>query len=646
MRTKLYPVVVAVLAVLVVAVAYFDTLDAPFIWDDLELLDQNCVRLLCRPSEYLALPFWNFSAQSPGAGVLYRPLTTFSLAIDWALHGRNAAGFHSTNIVFHLANVALLAALARRLGANAILASIVAMVWGLLPRLAESVAWVSGRTDVLYAYAAMACLLVWTPESNWRRGLALAFAAFSALAKEAGVGVLVGLAVAEYLSTSGPRRWKRMAGPLGVLSAYLWLRHAALSATKESPTIPLSIGKRVVTVFEALGRYVWMSFDCWHPKSQIGVVGEPRWGYVALGLVAAVVFTVLFRKVRPKPGLLASAVLITGAIPLLLVVHLMPMPWVSVAGDRLMYLPWAVVACVVAVTLSKSIGNNLRLKQASGLGLAVLAATLLPCVRQRARLFSHEIEFWVDAVQSSADSNWGPTVSLASLYNRDGWPDRALAIVQSLNRRCASARPPGLVKPASRALARLGKYELALSTLQSSDDSSPEALLMLARLRLNMYDVEGAEVESERAIQAYNRYSEAQEFLRALERVKRIAHQLSEAEPGVQKSTLMAQLDMLSGRIAQAEQEWQGLFQITELATLTAQEGFAFICEFGSSAGKAAALDAYRRRPDAKVELLAACEERARFSQELDSVWPQVEKILNAKNASFGHCREYGLFSD
>jgi protein O-mannosyl-transferase len=646
MRTKLYPIAIAVLAVLVVAVAYFDTLDAPFIWDDLELLDQTCVRSFCGPSEYLASPFWNFSAQSPGAGVLYRPLTTFSLAVDWALHGRNAAGFHASNIVFHLANVALLAALARRFGATAVVASLLAMVWGLLPRLAESVAWVSGRTDILYAFAAMACLLLWTPENKWRRGLALVFATLAALAKEAGIGVLVGLAVAEYLTASGPRRWKRIAGPLGVLSAYLWLRHAALSATKESPTIPLSMGKRVVTVFEAFGRYVWMSLDCWHPKSQIGVVGEPRWGYAGLGLASVVLLVLLIRKVRPKPGPLASAALSTGAIPLLLVIHLMPMPWVAVAGDRLMYLPWAVVACALAVTLSKSIVNKARLEQTSGLGLAVLAATLLPCVRQRARLFSHETEFWVDTVQSSAASNWGPTVSLASLYNRGGWPERSLAIVQSLSQRCASARPPGLVKPASRALARLGKYEMALSTLQDSDDSSPEARLMLARLRLSLSDMKGAEADCEAAIQAYNRYTEAQEFLRALERVKRIARQLSEAEPGVQKSTLTAQLDMLSGRIVQAEQEWLSLLQHAELEASTVQEGFAFICEFGSSAGIAAAIDEYRRRPDAKVELLAACEERARFSQELDSAWPRVREILRAKNSSFGHCGEYGPFSD
>ena len=499
LRVPSYRIMASATALLAVAFAYFDSLDAPFLWDDRYLLEQNCVRSLCGISDYFKMPFWDLGALSPGVGVLYRPLTTLSLALDWHLHGQNASGFHATNILVHLVNIALVFALARRLGAEAIAAGLFALIWGLLPRLSESVAWISGRTDILYAFAALACLLVWKPDAWWRRSLAVFLGALSALAKEAGVAVLAGLIVAEYLSGSGSgfRRWRRTLAPLGALLAYLWLRHTALGGANASPTIPLTLAQRTVTIFEALGRYVWMTFDLWHPNVLIGVVGEPRWGYAALGFISTIAIAIAVYRLRPKPGPFAAAVVITGVTPIVLVVHLVAMPWVAVVGDRLLYLPWAIAACGLSVATTKLYKKSSRFRLWSVAIVGILATTLVACVRRRVRLYSDEVAFWVNAVQSSAASNWGPSQSLSGLYIRGGWPERAGLILESLRERCASPYPVRLANMRGGALSRQGRYRAALDVIQGSDEPvSPERLLFQARLKLSLNDITGAEGDS------------------------------------------------------------------------------------------------------------------------------------------------------
>src|ERR1039457_3746555 len=173
-RALFYQVMAVVGAVAIVAAVYLDVLDAPFLWDDHTLLEQHCIRSLCRVTEYFKLPFWDQSIRTPGTGFLYRPLTSFSLALDHALYGQNSAGFHATNLLFHLLNVVLVTLLAVRLGANRLVSALFSLLWALLPRLAESVTWIAGRTDILYTSAAISCLLVWKPDNGIRRVIAVA----------------------------------------------------------------------------------------------------------------------------------------------------------------------------------------------------------------------------------------------------------------------------------------------------------------------------------------------------------------------------------------------------------------------------------------------------------------------------------------
>lgn len=79
----------------------------------------------------------------------YRPLTSFSLWLDFKLWRFNAAGFHLTNILIHSFNVILLFLLIFRIFGNSLSAFASASLFSVFPTHFENVAWISGRTDLL-----------------------------------------------------------------------------------------------------------------------------------------------------------------------------------------------------------------------------------------------------------------------------------------------------------------------------------------------------------------------------------------------------------------------------------------------------------------------------------------------------------------
>jgi tetratricopeptide (TPR) repeat protein len=91
----------------------------------------------------------------------YHPLTMLSLWLDGAIGGGNVVVHHVVNGALHLANTALAAIFTLRLTRRRGLALVVALLFGLHPIHVESVAWISERKDVLYAFFYLASLLAY-----------------------------------------------------------------------------------------------------------------------------------------------------------------------------------------------------------------------------------------------------------------------------------------------------------------------------------------------------------------------------------------------------------------------------------------------------------------------------------------------------
>lgn len=83
--------------------------------------------------------------------VAYRPLRTVSHAIDYSLFGLNPAGYRTVNIALHIFNSALVFSLFRTLLRNPRPALLAAILFAVHPVQTESVAYISGRRDLLFS---------------------------------------------------------------------------------------------------------------------------------------------------------------------------------------------------------------------------------------------------------------------------------------------------------------------------------------------------------------------------------------------------------------------------------------------------------------------------------------------------------------
>ncbi|MBF0465465.1 MAG: hypothetical protein HQK88_11880 [Nitrospirae bacterium] len=129
-------------------------------------------------------------------GLYYRPLTIISLGLDYAIWYVNAIGYHVSNVVIHAANSVLMYIVSVImlknwkffLNKNTGVSFFSALLFSLHPIHTESVAWISGRTDLLatcFFLLAFIALLLYLHEKK-REGLFLIaiFFLFSLLSKE------------------------------------------------------------------------------------------------------------------------------------------------------------------------------------------------------------------------------------------------------------------------------------------------------------------------------------------------------------------------------------------------------------------------------------------------------------------------------
>lgn len=620
-------------ALLLVLVAYAHTLGAQFLWDDRPLLEAPAVRELMAPWRYLTTSFWG-SSEHLTTPLFYRPVVTFSLALDRAFHGDNPVGFHLTNLVLHLVNTGLIYALGRKYGASPIPAATAATLWALLPRLTESVAWISGRTDMLCMLFISLAWLAYRPGDLKRILVASALAFLALLSKEAGIAVVLALCISEVLTSKSLRGLLRLL-PLGILTAvYIWLRSLTLGGTRAG-TIALTTTERLLTIAEAIGRYAFMVLNPWQPESQMGVLKVPALGFVALGVLvlAGVVVLAWWLRKNTKLAAMRSPHMIFGAtlalVPLLLVIHLIPMPWLAVVGDRLLYIPLG----AAAVLLGRGLGHPVFARRAMIATLAAIALSFAWTTRNTAALYTNSVEFWVRAVETTPRENWGPSIELSSEYFRAGLFEQSLLLAQSIEQR---ADPTGVQRTLNdthvAALANLGRYDDALRLAEGFADHrarAHEIQLIIARLRMNRGDLREADALARDLQIRFPTFEPAQELVAQVERV---SHELvnlrASTETGFAKDLRAARLATNLGQGPRAAEAWLGILAHPEASEDALEEAMGNLIAFASHDAMIRGGELYTARSKRSSALLWAFDERSQKARELKRLNPRVERAL------------------
>lgn len=99
----------------------------------------------------------------------YIPLVTYSYAIEYFFFGDNPFIYHLTNLILHLAITALIFSFVCRLKLSAEIAFFSALLFGIHPIHVESVAWITERKDVLYAFFYMLSLCAYMKYINCQK---------------------------------------------------------------------------------------------------------------------------------------------------------------------------------------------------------------------------------------------------------------------------------------------------------------------------------------------------------------------------------------------------------------------------------------------------------------------------------------------
>jgi tetratricopeptide (TPR) repeat protein len=167
---------------------------------------------------------WAFTTFHPD---YWRPLSWLSHMLDCQLFGLRPGLHHLVNLLFHLANSALLLFILRKMTGSLWRSSFVAALFALHPLHVESVAWVAERKDVLAAFFWL--LTIWAyshyaerPGGN-RYLLVLLFFALGLMTKPMVVTLPIVLLLLDY--------W-----PLGRLQMHHLASGSNLGATKSSAT--------------------------------------------------------------------------------------------------------------------------------------------------------------------------------------------------------------------------------------------------------------------------------------------------------------------------------------------------------------------------------------------------------------------------
>jgi tetratricopeptide (TPR) repeat protein len=454
--------------------AYSNSFRAGFAFDNTGLILQDS-RIRAATSENLHLiltqEYW-YNRMTTG---LYRPLTTFSYLVNYAIFGNglHPAGYHWVNFALHAINIALVYLLGLLLFQETKLkerlALALAAVWAVHPVLTESVTNIVGRADLLAAFGVLAGLLCHVQggaASGWRKlawlaGLALA-ATVGLFSKESAVVVLAAMVIYDL---AFHQTWRaRAPGYLALAVPFLvffYVRGQVLASLPsglvpfgDNPLVGAGFWTARLTAIKVVGKYLWLllwpsRLSCDYSYNQIPLFTWGDWKTLAaVAACAALAAVAIACYRRGKPVFFFIAFFFAALAPTSNLVILIG----TIMAERFLYLPSIGFAGCLVVTVY-AVCRRLPAGW-PGARVAAPAALALICVAFAARTYARNFDWfddrslWTSAAQVCPASYKTHTSLATDLIAANGAgvdravseADRSLAILDPLpDRRNISA---------------------------------------------------------------------------------------------------------------------------------------------------------------------------------------------------------------
>ncbi len=345
----------------------------------------------------------------------WRPTFTGWQILNFQLFGPNPFGWHLTNILLHSAVCLLLFLLLRRWGISQFTSFAIALIFAVHPVHVETVAWISGSTDLLFALFFLASL--WFAENRRNGGgnadLILSLVTFALALGSKEIGLLcVPIYYLLFLRTDSPATDKfngsyfsRRALTAGLMFAavgliYFGARWAVLGGITQPVESAVALGDAVrsipaVFVFYLKQIAIPMTLSINYPLRAASGFGLSS--FVLPALISLAVLAGLF--VLARRSFVAALGFALFVLPLLPVLNLTSFQVGQIVHDRYLYLPLLGILIVIFTSLDRLLDPKFLLAASIVVAVPLGAQTFL-----QNRVWANDLALWDHAVRIDPDS--------------------------------------------------------------------------------------------------------------------------------------------------------------------------------------------------------------------------------------------------
>lgn len=380
--------------------AYVPSLDNDFTnWDDTQYVLEN---------PHLAGPDLGVIFSEPIAAN-YHPLTILSLAANYRISGLHPASYHAVNLLLHLANTALVFLFVWMLtGGRRWTTVVTSLFFGIHPMHVESVAWVSERKDVLYAFFYLAGLIAYLRYLEARRwwwwaATGLAFLCSLGSKPAAVVFPVALLAIDWYRRRAWSPRllleksaWFAASIAAGVLTLRIQVASGALERQGDPFTRILSATYGLVMYVVKLVAPVHLSAI--YPFPNIEGQGPGLEFYAAFVAAVVGIPLTLFLLRRHRPALFGLAFYFVNIVLVLQFVAV----GTAVMADRYTYLPYVGLVFALAWPLDgrgSGVRRGFSARNALAAGFLILLPICLVATWKRCDVWQNSETLWSDTIR-------------------------------------------------------------------------------------------------------------------------------------------------------------------------------------------------------------------------------------------------------
>jgi tetratricopeptide (TPR) repeat protein len=354
---------------LICAAVFANSLFGEFVYDDLRQIVRNpLIQDNALIWKALTSDVWAFKAYGTVAASNYwRPTFTLWSIVNFRLFGADPFGWHVTNLLLHLGVCSVSYYLLRRWVFTRVVACAVTLVFAVHPVHVETVAWVSGSTDLLFALAFLGSL--WFAQ-NYADKTRLRDLIFSLLlyavalgAKEIGLLCLPVYFVIFFHRTEKSSKFdildvRSFAFP-SIAAVYFLIRLYILGMLSSRPENAASLTESILSVPEMFAFYLrqiffpyWLSEN--YPLQAVSQIGAINF-LLPLVLSLAVLGLIFYIVRSSRNGLLAALFFL---LPLAPVMNAGFFPASQLVHDRYLYLSLLGILMLIAIVAAKYVNEK------------------------------------------------------------------------------------------------------------------------------------------------------------------------------------------------------------------------------------------------------------------------------------------------